>query len=113
MLFTVSVELADGGLFEYSTESILKFLQTAQMMGNTDIEEVEDEEVEDGVVEQDVAPAVVAPAHAMHMVDPADAEYVPWDKLWCPWRPTKQSLLPWLKQSRQGLPCNKLGQTRS
>ena len=42
-----------------------------------DDEEVEDEEVEDVVVEQDVAPAVVAPAHAVHMVDPADAEYVP------------------------------------
>jgi len=46
MLFTVSIELADGGFFEYSTESILKFLQTAQMLGNTDIEEVEDEDDE-------------------------------------------------------------------
>ena len=46
MLFTVSMELADGGFFEYSTESILKFLQTAQMLGNTDIEEVEDEDDE-------------------------------------------------------------------
>jgi hypothetical protein len=46
MLFTVSMELADGGFFEYSTESILKFLQTTQMLGNTDIEEVEDEDDE-------------------------------------------------------------------
>jgi hypothetical protein len=43
MLFTVSIELADGGYFEYSTESILKVLQTAQMLGNTDIEEADDE----------------------------------------------------------------------
>jgi hypothetical protein len=47
MLFTVSVDLADGGYFEFSTESILKFLQTAQMLGNTDIEEVEDEDEDD------------------------------------------------------------------
>jgi len=44
MLFTVSVDLADGGFFEFSTESILKFLQAAQMLGNADIEEVEDED---------------------------------------------------------------------
>jgi hypothetical protein len=44
MIFTVSVDLADGAFFEYSTESILKFLQAAQMMGNEDIQEVEDED---------------------------------------------------------------------
>jgi len=44
MLFTVSVDLADGAFFEYSTESILKFLQAAQMMGNEDIQEAEDDE---------------------------------------------------------------------
>jgi hypothetical protein len=47
MIFTVSVDFADGGSFEYSTESILKFLRAAQMMGNTDIEEVEDDEDSD------------------------------------------------------------------
>jgi hypothetical protein len=46
MFFTVAVDMADGGFFEYSTESILKFLQTVQMLGNPDIEEVEDEEFE-------------------------------------------------------------------
>jgi hypothetical protein len=46
MLFTVSVDLADGGFFEFSTESILKFLQAAQALGNTDIEEVDDEDDE-------------------------------------------------------------------
>ena len=46
MLFTVSVDLADGGFFEFSTESILKFLQAAQALGNTDIEEVDDEDEE-------------------------------------------------------------------
>ena len=46
MFFTVAVDMADGGFFEYSTESILKFLQTVQMLGNPDIEEIEDEEFE-------------------------------------------------------------------
>ena len=46
MLFTVSVDLADGGFFEFSTESILKFLQAAQMLGNEDIHEVNDEDDE-------------------------------------------------------------------
>ena len=46
MLFTVSVDLADGGFFEFSTESILKFLQAAQMLGNEDIHEVDDEDDE-------------------------------------------------------------------
>jgi hypothetical protein len=41
MFFTVAVDMADGGFFEYSTESILKFLQTVRMLGNPDIEEVE------------------------------------------------------------------------
>jgi hypothetical protein len=44
MFFTVSVELPKGGFFEYSTESILQFLQAAKAFGNTDIEEVEDED---------------------------------------------------------------------
>jgi hypothetical protein len=46
MLFTLSVDLADGGYFEFSTESILKFLQATQMLGNEDIQEVEDDEFE-------------------------------------------------------------------
>jgi len=44
MFFTVAVDMQDGSFFEYSTESIMKFLQTVQMLGNPDIEEVEDEE---------------------------------------------------------------------
>ena len=51
MLFTVSIELADGGFFEYSTESILKILQTAQMLGNTDIEEVDEDDEFDAFVD--------------------------------------------------------------
>jgi hypothetical protein len=46
MLFTVSVDLDDGGYFEFSTESILKVLQAAQMLGNNDIQEVDDEDGE-------------------------------------------------------------------
>ena len=46
MMFTLSVDLADGGYFEFSTESILKFLQATQMLGNEDIQEVEDDEFE-------------------------------------------------------------------
>jgi hypothetical protein len=42
MLFTVAIDLPESGMFEYSTESILQFLQAVQMFGNTDIQEVED-----------------------------------------------------------------------
>ena len=48
MFFTVAVDLPEGGFFEYSTESILQFLQAVQMFGNTDIQEVEDDEFEIG-----------------------------------------------------------------
>ena len=47
MFFTVSVDMADGGTFEFSTESIVKFLQTVVSLGHPDLEAVEDEEFED------------------------------------------------------------------
>jgi len=43
MFFTVAVDLPEGGFFEYSTESIMQFLQAVQAFGNTDIQEVEDD----------------------------------------------------------------------
>jgi len=43
MFFTVAVDLPNGGFFEYSTESIMQFLQAVQAFGNTDVEEVEDD----------------------------------------------------------------------
>ena len=43
MFFTVAVDLPSGGCFEYSTESIMQFLQAVQAFGNTDIKEVEDD----------------------------------------------------------------------
>jgi len=52
MFFTVAVDLPQGGFFEYSTESILQFLQAVQMFGNTDIEEVEDDEDEFEIPEE-------------------------------------------------------------
>jgi len=55
MFFTVAVDMADGGFFEYSTESILKFLQTVQMLGNPDIEEVEIEDDESFDIPEDIA----------------------------------------------------------
>ena len=50
MFFTVAIDLPEGGFFEYSTESILQFLQAVQAFGNTDVSEVEDDEEE--VMEQ-------------------------------------------------------------
>jgi hypothetical protein len=47
MFFTVSVDMADGGHFEFSTESILKFLQTVNALGHPNLEAVEDEDFED------------------------------------------------------------------
>jgi len=49
MLFTVSVDLAEAGYFEFSTESIFHLAEVAQMLGNIDIvdedEEFEEEEI--------------------------------------------------------------------
>jgi hypothetical protein len=47
MLFTVTVDMADNGYFEFSTESLFKLAEIAQMLGNTDVVEEDDfEEVE-------------------------------------------------------------------
>jgi hypothetical protein len=48
MLFTVSVDLADKGYFEFSTESIFHIAEIAQMLGNLDVVD-EDEDFEDDV----------------------------------------------------------------
>ena len=42
MLFTVTVDMADNGYFEFSTESILKLAEIACMLGNLDVVEEED-----------------------------------------------------------------------
>jgi UDP-N-acetylglucosamine pyrophosphorylase len=49
MLFTVTVDMADHGYFEFSTESLFKLVELAQMLGNSDIvdDEDEDEDFED------------------------------------------------------------------
>jgi hypothetical protein len=52
MFFTVAIDLPEGGFFEYSTESILQFLQAVQAFGNTDIEEVEDNEDDESIPEE-------------------------------------------------------------
>jgi hypothetical protein len=46
MLFTVTVDLADKGYFEFCTESIFQVAEIAQMLGNLDVVE-EDEDFED------------------------------------------------------------------
>jgi hypothetical protein len=46
MLFTVSVDLAEKGYFEFSTESIFHVAEIAQMLGNLDVVD-EDEDFED------------------------------------------------------------------
>jgi hypothetical protein len=53
MLFTVTVELAESGYFEFCTESLFHVMEFAQIMGNLDVtdEDFEDEalEVEDSI----------------------------------------------------------------
>jgi hypothetical protein len=46
MLFTVSVDLADKGYFEFSTKSIFQVAEIAHMLGNLDVVD-EDEDFED------------------------------------------------------------------
>jgi hypothetical protein len=48
MLFTVSVDLAEAGYFEFSTESIFHLAEIAQMLGNMDIVD-EDEDFEEEI----------------------------------------------------------------
>jgi len=43
MFFTVAVDLPQGGFFEYSTESILQFLQAVAEFGDGAVVEVEDD----------------------------------------------------------------------
>lgn len=47
MLFTATVDLAKHGYFEFSTESLLKLVEFAQMLGNSDVVEDEDEDFAD------------------------------------------------------------------
>ena len=51
MLFTVTVDLADKGYFEFCTESIFQVAEIAQMLGNLDVVE-EDEDFEDDCFEE-------------------------------------------------------------
>lgn len=76
MLFSVAVDLPEGGFFEYSTESILQFLQAIQMFGNTDIKEVEDDE---GDEEGFDIPAEVA----QHFAHGEEYEYDEASDCWC------------------------------
>jgi len=44
-MFTMTVDMADNGYFEFSTESLFKLAEIAMMLGNIDVVE-EDEEFE-------------------------------------------------------------------
>ena len=46
MLFTVTVDFAENGYFEFCTESLFQIAEIAQMLGNLDIVD-EDEDFED------------------------------------------------------------------
>jgi hypothetical protein len=52
MLFTVTVDMADNGYFEFSTESLFKLAEIAQMLGNTDVVKEEDDEFD---IPEDIA----------------------------------------------------------
>jgi len=84
MFFTVAVDMQDGSFFEYSTESIMKFLQTVQMLGNPDIEEVEDDE------EIDIPDEI-----ANHFVEGEEYEYDEDADCWC-WYDEEHEAWYWL-----------------
>jgi hypothetical protein len=55
MLFTVTVDMADNGYFEFCTESIVKLAEIACMLGNLDVVEDEDEDEDTFEIPEDIA----------------------------------------------------------
>ena len=46
MMFTVTVDMADNGYFEFSTESLIQLIEITQILGKVDVVD-EDEDFED------------------------------------------------------------------
>jgi hypothetical protein len=84
MFFTLAVNMQDGSFFEYSTESIMKFLKTVQMLGNPDIEEVKDYE------EIDIPDEI-----ANYLVEGEEYEYDEDAGCWC-WYDEEHEAWYWL-----------------
>jgi hypothetical protein len=55
MLFTVTVDMADNGYFEFSTESIFKLAEIARMLGNLDIVDDDEDFVDDIEIPEEIA----------------------------------------------------------
>ena len=84
MFFTVSVDVADGGFFEYSTESIVNFLQTVVSLGHPDLVSAEDDE------EIDIPDEI-----ADHFVEGEEYEYDEDAGCWC-WYDEEHEAWYWL-----------------
>jgi hypothetical protein len=52
MNFTVSIDMADGGYFEFCTSSIVRLAEIAHMMGNLEVVSDEEEECEEEECEE-------------------------------------------------------------
>jgi hypothetical protein len=46
MFFTITVEMPEGGYFEFATESFFQLAEIAQIMGNVDIVDEDEESVQ-------------------------------------------------------------------
>lgn len=64
MLFTVTVDMADSGYFEFSTESLFKLAEIAQMLGDLSVVD-EDEDFEDDET-------VMVPSDIAHYFDDSE-----------------------------------------
>ena len=67
MFFTVKVDLADNGYFEFSTESLFQLAEIAQMLGNLDVVDEDEDFGDDDLIE--------VPDELDHLFDD-DEEYV-------------------------------------
>lgn len=89
MFFTVAVDMADGGTFEYSTESIVKFLQTIVSLGHPDLQAAEDDE--DFEYDEVEIPDEIAD----HFVEGEEYEYDEDAGCWC-WYDEEHEAWYWL-----------------
>jgi hypothetical protein len=51
MFFTVKVDMADNGHFEFATKSLFKLAEIAQMLGNLDVVDEDEDFCDDDLIE--------------------------------------------------------------
>ena len=89
MFFSVAVDLPEGGMFEFSTESILEFMRAVAAFGDGEVFEVEDE------VEDDEEGFEIPEEVAQHFVEGEEDEYDDESDCWC-WYDEQHEAWYWL-----------------